>query len=380
MLGQTSIAEVAVVERRLKKRRRAVKNACGEEALRETAQVPTPPDEQAPGEKAPDALAAPTTVINMDNYVAAETELHFASVASLTAINTFLHKDVVNLDNQEFIRSNRDVLYSLALVDVREGVRFIIPDSGRYQIIHIIDENHLFHKSVNEGESLHITKDDLSSGEYVYLLARTKIIGDDIEGAQKAQKRMIINAKSAVPYTKDNFDKEATDAFRAKLFADVFETGEARMPVGLQAFRETYDAEFHHDYVYGAALGWGGLSPTDANYAPSTPGEGVMECSSLTFKEPKLKFDERGYYSITIYGADGFIESDKFYLPSEKMQDNGDGTKTVYVNCPDVKNSLTAPEKGWQATLRLFRPADVHDIVEYVNEYWYKEVKFEPVK
>lgn len=324
-------------------------------------------------------LAAPTTEITLDNYVAAETELNFTRVASQAGINTFLHKEAVTMENQEVIRSNRDVLYSLAVVDVREGATFTVQDSGRYQVIHIIDENHLFHQVVNEGELFHVSKDDLSGGEYVYLLSRTKIIGNDIDEAKEVQKRMTIDSKSAVPYTKNNFDEEATRAFRAELISKA-SSGEVRMPSGINAFVGKHNPEYHHDWVYGAALGWGSLPAHAASYALTTPGEGSMECSSITFKEPDLKFDDNGYYSITLYNAEGYIDSDNFHKPSDEMKDNGDGTKTVYVNCPDIKGSLTAPNTGWQATLRLYRPTDAVEMAKYIDEYWYKSVSFKPVK
>lgn len=190
---------------------------------------------------------------------------------------------------------------------------------------------------------------------------------------------MIIDAKSAVPYTKDNFDEKATQAFRHELFRKAI-SGEVRIPSGIEAFVCKDNPEHRHDWVYGAALAWGSLPADAASYALTTPGEGSMECSSVTFKEPDLKFDENGYYSITLYNAEGYIDSDNFHMPSDKMKDNGDGTKTMYVNCPDIKGSLTAPHKGWQATLRLYRPTDAAKMAQYIDEYRYKVVSFKPVE
>ena len=184
---------------------------------------------------------------------------------------------------------------------------------------------------------------------------------------------MIIDAKSAIPYNKNNFDEEATTVFRKELFRKAI-SGEVPMPSGIKGFVKAYNPEYHHDWVYGAALGWGGLPADAASYAPTTPGEGLMECSSITFKEPDLDFSKRGYYSITLYDAEGYIDSDNFYMPSDKMLDNGDGTKTVYVNCPKIKGSLTAPSKGRQATLRLYRPTNAAEMAKYIDDYCYKEI------
>lgn len=88
-----------------------------------------------------------------------------------------MHDDPVSKDNQQVIRSNRDVVYSIAIVDVSKGATFTVPSSDEFQLIHIIDEAHLFHQVVLNGESLDVSADDIE-GEYVYLLARTRDNGD----------------------------------------------------------------------------------------------------------------------------------------------------------------------------------------------------------
>ena len=69
-------------------------------------------------------------------------------------------------------------MYSLAVVDITEGATFTVPKRDAFQIIHIIDENHLTHRVVPAGESVTITQEDVTAGTHVYLLARTKITQD----------------------------------------------------------------------------------------------------------------------------------------------------------------------------------------------------------
>ena len=85
--------------------------------------------------------------------------------------------DRVTEENQTIIRSNADVVYSLALVNVSEGATLSIPErsSGALQLIHYMDGNHLTHGVIYAGESVTITADDLTGGDYVYILARTQI-------------------------------------------------------------------------------------------------------------------------------------------------------------------------------------------------------------
>jgi hypothetical protein len=106
--------------------------------------------------------------VTAENYVQAETDWNFAAQQAQAPINTWTHKDRVTAENQTIIRSNADVVYSLALVDVSEGATFSIPkrENGALQMIHYIDENHLTHGVIDAGESVTITPDDLTSGNY----------------------------------------------------------------------------------------------------------------------------------------------------------------------------------------------------------------------
>ncbi len=111
----------------------------------------------------------PLAGVNWDNYVVAETDWYFKGVQQKAGVNTWMHDDPVSIDNQQVIRSNRDVVYSIAIVDVSEGAQLLVylplvPDNDAFQIIHIMDENHLFHKVVRRGESVTVNANDLTTG------------------------------------------------------------------------------------------------------------------------------------------------------------------------------------------------------------------------
>lgn len=146
------------------------------------------------------SIASPSTAdtpeVTMENYVEAETDWYFAGVQKNTAVNQWIHDAPVSIDNQQVIRSNRDVVYSIAIVDVSKGATFTVPNSEHYQIIHLMDEQHLSHRVVSRGESQTISADDIN-GEYVYLLARTKIAGDD---TAERQAQLKIEANAQRPY------------------------------------------------------------------------------------------------------------------------------------------------------------------------------------
>jgi len=307
--------------------------------------------------------------VNWDNYVVAETDWYFHGVQQKAGVNTWMHDDPVSIDNQQVIRSNRDVVYSIAVVDVSGGATFSVPaagpDNDQFQIIHIMDENHLFHKVVRRGETVSIKASDLSAGTHVYLLARTKDNGN-YEDTKRRQSKLNFVAKSNKLYQAKNFVEEDVIAYRRQLVANVM-TGKVTVG-GEYGFGETFNDVKDNDYKHAAAVGWGGLPASTAQYLPAIMGQGSTACQTWTIPNPDLDYKNRGgYWSITTYSAQGWIETDQFYLPGEKMQDNGDGTSTAYFNCPDVANSLKVTE-GWTGIVRLYEPVDVQQNLKYLEK------------
>lgn len=312
-------------------------------------------------------LAMAGTPVTKENYVVAETDWNFNEQQSTTPINKWLHKEPVTKENQTIIRSNADVVYSLAAVDVSKGANFSIPEreNGYMQLMQLIDENHITAKVVFAGESATLTPEDLTSGNYVYILARTRI-SDDLEETKKAQESMVIDAKSAVPYKPKGFDAEEVEAFRNKLIQDVT-SGKFSIDAskGFGEKKEDLDAD---NYLYCAAMGWGGLPPKYAQYSAMIKGQGSdAKNQTLTFPKPKLDFDKGGFFSITTYNSESWIGEENFYIGMDRMKDNGDGTVTVDFNS-DTPHSVDVA-KGWNGTLRMYLPLDEVESVKAMNHF-----------
>ena len=311
--------------------------------------------------------------VTEDNYVQAETDWNFAGQQSKASINTWTHNDRVTEQNQIIIRSNADVVYSTALVDVSEGATLSIPkrENGALQLIHYMDENHLTHGVIYAGESVTVTPDDLTSGEYIYILARTKVT-DDLEETKAAQRSMVIDAKSARPYVSKGFSAAEVEAFRNKLIDEV-NSGNVVVD-GSKAFGTTLDDVEYQSYFYASALGWGGLPPQHAQYTALVKGQGSDAiCQTLIIPKPNLDYEHGGFFSLTTYNSESWIEGDNFYIGHERMKDNGDGTMTIDFNC-DTPYSVTVGQ-GWGGTFRLYKPLDVQETHEAVNHLMTIEVQ-----
>lgn len=304
-------------------------------------------------------IAAPVT---MENYVVAESDWYFSGVQEKAGVNTWMHDDPVSIDNQQVIRSNRDVVYSIATVDVSKGATFTVPKSDEFQIIHIIDEHHLFHQVVKNGETLEVTADDIQ-GEYVYLLARTRDNGD-YEDTKNRQSQLQFKANSAHPYSTKGFDSDEVITFRDELVRQV-NTGEQPI-AGHNAFGKTLADVDPHNYVYAAAYGWGGLPMDTAQYVPLQVTSD--KCQTWTIEKPALDWKNNGYLSATFYGADGWIHENDFYIPHTEMKDNGNSFSFT-TNCQLGVGNATV-EQGGNFLVRMYLPIDAELVKEQADNMY----------
>ena len=306
-------------------------------------------------------VSALKPVVTKGDYVIAETDWYFNEQQQRAPVNTFTHNKPVSKTAQNVIRSNRDVMYSLAVVDVSKGATFTVPARKAFQIIHIMDENHLSHRVVRSGSSLTLTPDDLTGGTHVYLLARTKIT-DDLEESLSAQRALKIEANSAIPYPSKGFIAEEVEAFRNALTAE-FIRGEVKI-IEHKSFGLTMDDLDPGSYLYASAVGWGGLPSHTAQYLAAVKGQGKTSCQKLTIPKPDIDWEQGGFFSLTTYDTDGWIVEDNFYIDHNKMQDDG-ASFTIFINCPETKNSITVQE-GWTGILRFYLPRDETALINYI--------------
>jgi hypothetical protein len=78
-------------------------------------------------------------------------------------------------------------------------------------------------------------------------------------------------------------------------------------------------------------------------------------CHKATYQVP----ENDAFWSITVYGSDGFMKSDNNIVNSSNVTLNADGTFTVCFGsrqaCGDVPNRLDTTE-GWNFLMRIYRP------------------------
>lgn len=304
-------------------------------------------------------------------YRVSETDFNIKRSLAKAGINEWAHQaDVSNVETQQVIRENQDVLYSSAVVDVRDGATLALPESQTYHIIEIIDQQNYVVDVIYAGESITITPDNLTYGNYVYLNKRIRKLRDSeggIDATRELQRKATIQAQSAVPYTTPDIviDQKTMEAIRAALIADV-EAG--MVPDTSRSIGTPYETA-PQDQLYGTAYGWGGLSVAHAAYLPiqnrTEVVDGEITPSSLTLTPPEIDYDRGGFWSITTYDEKGWLAKDKAATSNSEITPNPDGSYTIRFNSPGEPGNIETPVP-FAALLRIYVPKSKDDVIRYL--------------
>ena len=104
--------------------------------------------------------------VNISNFARAETDLAIARLHSLTGgFGSWFHiRQPTPINQQPVIRMNHDTLYSGAVVDLSRPATVHLPDTGgRYQSLHIIDQDHYSYAETTPGRC-ELTEDTVGTG------------------------------------------------------------------------------------------------------------------------------------------------------------------------------------------------------------------------
>ncbi len=310
--------------------------------------------------------------VDLFNIVRAETAKYFAEETILSGGNTMRHERTgIDLKNQTVIRSNFDLVYSYGVYDISGGLEITVPAYDLYQIVQVFDENHVTIAVVYPGETVKLSKQDVTYGDHVYLFMRTQRRADDEKGLKELNQRqdaVIIKNGASQPYNSEvKYDPETFNTLRKHLLT----TG-IKKAVIYKGFVEGLENIVFPHYQMVNLGGWGGLPAKHAFYFVIAPGDKASrkgECSSTTFFPPELQKERNGYWSLTLYNQQGWVVTDKFNTNSHKATPNKDGSYTLSFNCGEnAINNLEVVE-NWNGLMRNYLPTSVESILKFKNDF-----------
>jgi len=302
------------------------------------------------------APSGTAVLVTVDNYNRAQSDVNFGLNVERGGFGKFLHRrELVPLDKQGVIRPNRDTLYSSAVFDLDAGpVTIRLPDAGkRFMSMQVINEDQ-YAPAVYYGAGSHtLTKEGIGT-RYASVVVRMLVDPanqEDIQQVHALQDALKVSQQSPGMFQVPNWD----EASRKKVHAALLQLGET-----ISDTKRMFGAKDKVDpvrHLIGTALLWGSNPEKDGLYLPVTPARNDgTTVHKLTVKDVPVD----GFWSITVYNAEGYLEPNQYKAYSVNnitAKKGADGSVAIQFGGCDGENPNCLPiMKGWNYTVRLFRP------------------------
>ncbi|MCP9930339.1 DUF1254 domain-containing protein [Cyanobium sp. AMD-g] len=291
--------------------------------------------------------------VTPDTYIRAETDRTFHNISQQAGgVNRWFYiRKPTPLNQQTVVRMNRDTLYSASIVDTSKGATVTVPPlpAGRFMSVLLVDNDH-YAPAVYYAPGTYDLPQDT---KYLAVIVRTQVLNPkddaDIELANKLQDAVVIKANSADPLPPMQWDAASLKALTEQYEKD---SAQYKSWKGMMGPRGKVDEKTRH---IAAAAAWGLNPEWDATYLNYSGDHDYRVCHKATYTVP----ENQAFWSITLYGTDGYIKNENAVINSTNVNLNDVGTFTVYFGskeaCGEVPNRVDVSE-GWNFLMRIYRP------------------------
>jgi hypothetical protein len=305
----------------------------------------------------PQAPSRPTVRVTIDNYNRAQSDVYFALIAKGGGFGKFRHgRDLAPIGRGGIIRPNRDTLYSLAIFDLDAGpVTITLPDPGKhFMTMQVINEDQ-YTQPVYYGAGSHTLTREMIGTRYAGVAVRVLVDPRDkneLEQIHSLQDAIEVTQQNPGTFQVSNWDEASRKKVQVALLQLGTTISDTRRMYG--AHENQVDPVRH---LIGSAMLWGGAEEKDAIYLPITPeSNDRTTIYQLTVRNVPVD----GFWSLTVYNSEGYIEPNKYeaYSVNSYTAIKGlDGSVTVqFGGCDGTIPNCLPIMKGWNYTVRLFRP------------------------
>jgi hypothetical protein len=296
-------------------------------------------------------------LVTLGNFIRAETDTYFRRYAEafdgFGKINHY--RALVPIEKQGVIRMNRDTLYSYGIFDLTTSVTIHKPDpEGRFQSMIVINQDH-YVKLVSHAAGSYKLDQHHMGTRFIAVIFRTLVNEsdpNDLPRVNNLQDQIAFEQPSPGMLELPDWDQASLKTIRDLLLPLV-----SHMDDMSRRFGDKNEVD-PIQHLLGTASSWGGNPPKAALYRIVYPEKNDGRTPYvLTFG--KVPVD--GFWSITVYNKDGFIEPNdqKIYVMNDRVaRPNADGSVTIHFGGdPKVVNYMPIME-GWNYSVRMYRPKE----------------------
>lgn len=319
--------------------------------------------------------ATAVTPVTKANYAQAETEVILADYVQKIAkgtcsagVGVFMHlKGAMDPNDRTILRPNFDTMYSFAVLDLNSPATVVLPQTDRYQILQVVDEEHWIPLIADQPGRYELTKENMGS-RYVFAFVRTQVNMQDpadLKNAGAIQDQIqLVQASKGEFVSSHRYDMKEILALRA-------DYNKRMQPEGVTseiAFGKKGELteELRN---FGVAVGWGGLPKQGAVY-PFPKIVNTTEPQLLVLKD--VPNDPRAFWSVTVYDKDGFSVGEKYNINSAFAKKNAKGEYVIHLGGDKNQDNYLDIYPGWNVAVRIYSPTEA-----YFNGSW-TPPQFEP--
>jgi len=256
-------------------------------------------------------------------------------------------------------------LYSFAIVDLDAGpVTITLPDAGtRYMGMQVVNQDQ-YTPATYYGAGTHTLTREVIGTRYAIAVVRFLVDlsnKEDVRQVHALQDAIKLNQERPGTFEITHWDEASLKKIKATLLQLGTTVSDTRRMFGAN---ETEVDPVRH--LIGSAMLWGGYPEKDALYLPITP---ARNDSTTVYKLAVKDVPVDGFWSITVYNPEGYLEPNQYNAYSVNMtsaKKGADGSVAIqFGGCDgEIPNCLPIM-KGWNYTVRLFLPRP-----EILNGTW----------
>ena len=291
-------------------------------------------------------------------YINGESRAFMADFLGRAGINQFHHfKGLTKAADKWVVSPNNDTIYSLAVVNARDGFTLELPDVGdRFLATQILTEDHMTPFYFYGGGTYSFTPEELQT-DFVVVGVRMGTDGSDADVAYvsdelQPQYRIIGAAEDDdLPAV----DMPTLEKVRAGLLAEY-----SKLPDSFGAMQKRVeDVQDWEFFTYVTAGAWGLSADENAMYAAGGPTD-ARGGACYTARFPVVP--AKAFFSITVYGPEKYLmtDADNIVSSNRGVVANENGSFDVAFGdekCRSLAPNFAAtPEDGWSFLMRAYQP------------------------